>query len=86
MSDHQKHEIQYEKKHETRRCPRCEVEFECKSGSILLCQCQTIFLSQEQMEYIGAQYDDCLCVSCLGVLRSEYNCRQFEKRLRDYRR
>ena len=55
-------------KHETKNCPRCNIEFECKSGSILLCQCQTIVLSSEQMDYIGAEYDDCLCISCLQEL------------------
>lgn len=69
------------KKHETKHCPRCSIEFECKSGSILLCQCQTIYLTSEQVEYVSAQYDDCLCVSCLGVLRSEYNCRQHQKKI-----
>jgi hypothetical protein len=64
------------RKHETKHCPRCNAEFECKSGSILLCQCQTIFLSPEQTEAIGEQYDDCLCVNCLQALRDEYDTRQ----------
>lgn len=66
-------------KHETKRCPRCDAEFECKSGSILLCQCQTIYLSAEQTDFISEQFDDCLCVSCLQALRSEYNTRQHEQ-------
>ena len=65
-------------KHETKICPRCRGEFECKSGSVLLCQCQTIVLSLEQLEYIHSLYDDCLCVSCLHALRTAYNCQQFE--------
>jgi hypothetical protein len=69
------------KKHETKHCPRCEAEFECKSGSILLCQCQTIYLTPEQMDYINAQFDDCLCVSCLAALRREYNCRQHQLKI-----
>lgn len=73
-------------KHETKHCPRCNGEFECKAGSILLCQCQTIYLNSAQMEYVNAQYDDCLCVSCLGKLRSEYNCRQHQKEIRKFSR
>ena len=61
------------KKHETKSCPRCDVEFECKSNSILLCQCQTIYLTPEQTDFVSKEYDDCLCVSCLQALRREYN-------------
>lgn len=61
-------------KHETKQCPRCAVDFECKSGSILLCQCQTIYLTSEQVDYVGAQYNDCLCVTCLQEL-----CEEFEQ-------
>ena len=71
----------HETKHETKQCPRCNTEFECKSGSILLCQCQTIYLSSEQMDFISGQYDDCLCVDCLQALRSEYNCQQHQKKI-----
>lgn len=60
-------------KYETKACPRCAREFECKSGSILLCHCQTILITPEQLEYISNQYDDCLCHSCLLDLRTEYN-------------
>ena len=73
-------------KHETKLCPRCKAEFECKAGSILLCQCQTIYLNPEQAEYVNAQFDDCLCVSCLGILRSEYNFRQHQKKIRKFSR
>jgi len=73
-------------KHEQKHCPRCKVEFECKSGSILLCQCQTLYLSPEQTEYVSAQYSDCLCVACLQVLRSEYNCRQHEIKVLQFNR
>ena len=68
-------------KHETKNCPRCKTEFECKSGSILLCQCQTIVISDEQMDYINAQYDDCLCLSCLKSLRVEFNIRKNKNKI-----
>jgi hypothetical protein len=59
--------------HETKRCPRCNSEFECKSGSVLLCHCQTIVLSVEQLDYINSKYENCLCASCLEALRIEYS-------------
>jgi len=71
-------------KHELKRCPRCQSEFECKSGSILLCQCHKVNLTEVQLEYIYAGYDDCLCFSCLVELRSECNQKQFNKKLDQY--
>jgi hypothetical protein len=69
-------------KHETKLCPRCNASFVCKSGSILLCQCQTVVLSAEQLEYINFQYDDCLCAKCLLAVRDEYSQQQHAARLR----
>ena len=60
-------------KHETKHCCRCDKPFECKSGSILLCQCQTVVLLPEQLEYINFQYEDCLCSKCLLAVRGEFN-------------
>ena len=71
-------------KHETKDCPRCNKEFECKSGSILLCQCQTVVLSPEQLEYIANQYDDCLCAKCLVEVRAEYNQLQHEQKIKQF--
>lgn len=62
--------------HEEKICPRCGVGFECKSGTVLLCQCSTVELSDEHREFIMHRYDDCLCAACLQVLRREYNYRQ----------
>jgi len=62
-------------KHEIKHCPRCHSGFECKSGTILLCQCQEITLSEGEREYFYAEYDHCLCLSCLIDLRNEYNLR-----------
>ena len=59
--------------HEKKQCPRCKGGFECKSGSILLCQCSKIEMSTEQLEYTSTRYDECLCLACLNELRSEYN-------------
>ncbi|WP_455376044.1 cysteine-rich CWC family protein [Kaarinaea lacus] len=71
-------------KHETKRCPRCRSAFECKSGSILLCQCQSITLSEQELDFISAGYDDCLCQSCLVELRREFNQRVFREKLEKY--
>lgn len=58
--------------HEKKECPRCNVAFECKAGSILLCQCSKIEMTEEQLEYSNAKHDDCLCLSCLKDLRAEF--------------
>lgn len=71
-------------KHETKHCQRCGRGFECKSGSILLCQCQTVVLSTEQLDYIGSKFSDCLCAKCLIAVRGEYNELQHENRLKQY--
>jgi len=68
-------------KHETKNCPRCEATFECKSGSIMLCQCQTVVLNAEQIEYMQMQYDDCLCARCLLEVRTEFNAMQHVNKL-----
>src|SRR5690606_36048808 len=44
-------------KHEIKYCPRCEAAFECKVGSILLCQCTTVHFEDEERDYINSQYD-----------------------------
>jgi len=69
--------------HETKQCPRCEGGFECKSGSVLLCQCSNIELTTEQLEYINTQYSDCLCIACLHDLRSEFNTLSYTKNIQN---
>lgn len=69
-------------KHESKQCARCKSLFECKSGSIMLCQCQTVVLSAEQLEFISQQYEDCLCSRCLLELRAEYNGQQHARKIR----
>ncbi len=70
--------------HEEKDCPRCRRPFECKSGSILLCQCQTVVLDDDQLAWIAGHYDDCLCSRCLRELRSEYNRQRHQQRLRRF--
>ncbi len=71
-------------KHEKKQCPRCFAEFECKTGSILLCQCSKIEMTAEQLEYSNSQYDDCLCLSCLNELRTEFNLLSHNKNIKNY--
>ena len=63
--------------HEHKQCPRCNNHFECKTGTILLCQCQRIYLSEDHLEYINNQFNDCLCLSCLKQVRAEYENQKF---------
>jgi len=69
------------RKHEQKRCPRCQALFECKSGSILLCQCQTVYLTPEHLEYVSERYTDCLCAACLKAVRAEYDIAQLTDQL-----
>lgn len=59
--------------HEHKQCPRCHSDFECKVGSIHLCQCSDIVLTEDEQMFIGLQYNECLCISCLRQLRAEYH-------------
>lgn len=67
--------------HEQKQCPRCQHLFECKSGSILLCQCQTVYLTDEHLEHIHMQYHDCLCARCLKEIRVEYDNQQLANKI-----
>ncbi|MEP6467857.1 MAG: cysteine-rich CWC family protein [Parafilimonas sp.] len=57
--------------HEIKTCSRCAGTFECKAGDIAHCQCNNIVLSEEEMAFIEARYDDCLCINCLRELKKE---------------
>jgi hypothetical protein len=67
--------------HEEKICPRCQARFECKLGSINLCQCTTVTLNDAERNYIRAQFDDCLCASCLLALKKEYKQKQLEEKI-----
>ncbi|GAB4191737.1 MAG: hypothetical protein Tsb002_20770 [Wenzhouxiangellaceae bacterium] len=49
-------------------CPRCNSEFECKMGTIQLCHCSRIELTDAQREWIARQWDTCLCHNCLQAI------------------
>lgn len=59
--------------HEKVACPRCNTRFECKVGSISLCQCTTVSLTIEEGQHIGEAYKECLCASCMLEMKKEYN-------------
>ncbi|MDV7140047.1 cysteine-rich CWC family protein [Maribacter sp. TH_r10] len=60
-------------KHEDKNCPRCNTVFECKVGSILLCQCTMVTLNEEERAYLRERYTDCLCASCMQAVKVEYH-------------
>jgi hypothetical protein len=60
-------------RHETKTCPRCKQDFECKPGNVTQCQCYGIELTAELQEYIAQRYHDCLCRNCLQYLQVELN-------------
>ncbi|MFT2009759.1 cysteine-rich CWC family protein [Pontibacter sp. 13R65] len=67
--------------HEDKTCPRCQQPFECKVGSILLCQCSTVRLTEAERQYLNTRYSDCLCATCMKELQTEFNVQQFEQKL-----
>ncbi len=54
--------------HENKSCPRCNKSFECKSGSILQCQCYGAPLKDDLRKWLMERYEDCLCRQCLNDL------------------
>ncbi|GLB48074.1 cysteine-rich CWC family protein [Neptunitalea lumnitzerae] len=69
-------------KHEQKYCARCQAEFECKVGSITLCQCATVPLNAEERQYIKNLHDDCLCANCLQDLKQQYHKQLYEGKLK----
>ena len=56
-------------KHETKICPRCGRPFVCKANRVMHCDCMSLSLSEEVVDYIATHYDDCLCLGCLQELQ-----------------
>jgi hypothetical protein len=57
--------------HESKNCPRCSRNFECKVGNIAECQCSQVNLTHEERVFIEEKYIDCLCGQCLQALQFE---------------
>lgn len=66
--------------HEQVACPRCNSFFECKVGSISLCQCTVVVLTVDESQYICDNYEECLCNSCMLELKKEYNVKLLEQK------
>ena len=69
-------------KHEEKICPKCNEKFECKIGSILLCQCTTVKLNEVEKDYIKEQHNDCLCANCMKELKAEYHNKRLKNKLK----
>lgn len=60
-------------KHEEKLCARCQAPFECKVGSISLCQCRMVTLTDEERVHINKIYADCLCANCMKQMKGEFH-------------
>jgi Cysteine-rich CWC len=69
-------------KHEEKKCPRCGAGFECKTGDISHCQCNSIQLSEAESKFIASQFADCLCAACMKTMKSEYSILQQQQQLK----
>lgn len=69
-------------KHEIKNCPRCNSPFECKVGSITLCQCNNVKLNEDEKNYLQENFYDCLCAGCMKIVKGEYQNKLFNKKLK----
>lgn len=53
-------------------CPRCNASFECRHDNLKDCWCVDVSLDEQQLEYIGNNYADCLCHSCLQDIKDSF--------------
>ena len=68
--------------HEHKNCPRCNATFECKVGSILLCQCTAVRLNDTERDYMKSKFDDCLCAKCMKDVKGEYHNNLFKTKFK----
>lgn len=66
--------------YESKNCPRCESDFECKVSSIHECQCSNVFLTASEQDYVATLYDECLCVNCMIDVLTEYSIQKQGKK------
>ena len=59
-------------KHEIIPCERCGKRIECKANSYTRCQCSTVELNLNEVQYISERYEGCMCADCLNALKKEY--------------
>lgn len=60
-------------KHEIIQCERCAKSIECRANAFFKCQCSTVQLNLNEVQYISENYEGCMCAECLGELKDEYN-------------
>ncbi len=59
-------------KHEIIQCERRGKSMECKANAFTKCQCSTVQLNLNEVQYISENYEGCMCAACLGELKEEY--------------
>ena len=60
-------------KHEIIPCERCRKRIVCKANSYTKCQCSTIQLNLNEVQYVSEKFEGCLCSACLLELKEEYS-------------
>ena len=53
-------------KHEEICCPICNKIFTCKKNDITNCQCNTVKLTEETVNFLAETNLSCLCKECLN--------------------
>jgi len=48
-----------------KQCPQCESLFSCQAENITDCQCSTVLLRKETIQFLSKTCFDCLCKNCL---------------------
>jgi len=46
---------------------------ECKANAFTKCQCSTVQLNLNEVQYISENYEGCMCAGCLAEMKEEYN-------------
>ena len=59
-------------KHEIIHCERCGKSIECKANAFTKCQCTSVQLNLNEVQYISENYEGCMCAVCLEELKEEY--------------
>ncbi|WP_338812450.1 cysteine-rich CWC family protein [Bernardetia sp. Wsw4-3y2] len=54
-------------------CPRCNIEFICKTDDISNCQCNQVTISKKTIDFLSKTQFDCLCKDCLIYLNTLVN-------------
>ena len=55
----------------TDTCPRCRQAFHCGVADAAPCPCTDLTLSPELTAALRAQFDGCLCLTCLAELQAQ---------------